>query len=102
MGGRYLRELAEQVFARENGRCFYCDQTVSLEARPWLMEDHAYACEQRAATFDHIVPVSRGGSDEINNGVCACIVCNNERRDLPAPLFLFRKLQQLGLIAKAA
>lgn len=27
-------------------------------------------------TADHVIPLSRGGGDEMNNLVCACAMCN--------------------------
>lgn len=47
-------------------RCFYCAKPVNEEAEPiW-----------DALTKDHLVPLSRGGSDDIGNIVPACFNCN--------------------------
>lgn len=51
------------MFARDNYTCRYCGaRNVRL------------AC-------DHVIPASRGGSDEMDNLVTACIPCNSSKRD---------------------
>jgi hypothetical protein len=43
-----------------------------------------YTCQWCGAygnTADHILPVSKGGSDELENLVCACKKCNYSRQD---------------------
>lgn len=37
----------------------------------------------QSATVDHLVPVSRGGSNRVKNTVLACRACNNARGDMP-------------------
>ncbi len=51
------------LFARDGGRCAYCGAT--------------------AATIDHIIPRSRGGSHEWTNVVSACHRCNHIKADRP-------------------
>lgn len=34
------------------------------------------------STVDHVIPRSRGGSDEPSNLVCACSICNQEKADM--------------------
>ncbi|WP_092084165.1 HNH endonuclease [Bradyrhizobium brasilense] len=82
------------VYNRENGRCFYCDVVVSLAARKWLQSNHPRARVLNAATFDHIIPRSRGGADSVDNGVCACVSCNEARGDRPAVDFLYERAQR--------
>lgn len=70
---RYTREsrrqsLTEQVkqvaFARAGGRCAYCgDSNGPFEN-------------------DHLYPLSRGGTDDPNNIVLACVPCNRAKRDM--------------------
>lgn len=56
--------LRNKVFERDNYTCMYCGASgdnISLE-------------------IDHIIPVSKGGIDNINNLVTACSTCNNKKR----------------------
>lgn len=48
----------QTVFTRDNHQCVYCGSPDQL-------------------TLDHIVPVSRGGSDDIENLVTCCHRCNS-------------------------
>ncbi len=55
------------LFARDGYRCQYCGRHRSqLRGREFL-------------TRDHIVPMSRGGSNEWRNVVTACSPCNNRK-----------------------
>jgi hypothetical protein len=66
-GGRkmpgYWRRLRVWVLQRDNFTCQYCQET------PDRLE------------CDHVVPVSRGGSDEPDNLVAACKPCNASKKD---------------------
>lgn len=71
------------VYRRENGRCFYCDDPVSLETHtPGVPFPH------HMATVDHIIPKCEGGTRSERNAVCACWRCNNKRGNMPADQFL--------------
>lgn len=48
------------IFIRDRGRCQYCNNTVTLNSM----------------TFDHVVPVVRGGRTTWTNIVTACSKCN--------------------------
>ncbi len=57
---------------------------VSFDDEPsWVLLD-GYAFAHR----DHIVPSSRGGSNDLDNLVLACDVCNMEKKARPLLLFL--------------
>jgi 5-methylcytosine-specific restriction endonuclease McrA len=61
------------LFARDGYRCQYCGRhRGQLRGREFL-------------TRDHIIPMSRGGSNNWSNVVTACSVCNNRKGShLPA------------------
>lgn len=51
---------------KQSNRCHYCDLEL----------------DYYEATIDHVIPLSRGGSDLIENKVIACGVCNQEKGNL--------------------
>mgnify|MGYP001627150511 CR=1 FL=1 len=51
----------KNILRRDNHRCQYCGTTS-----PPL-------------TVDHVIPRSRGGADQWENLVCACVHCNNKK-----------------------
>lgn len=53
----------ENVYARDRGRCAYCDQKVPR-------------CD---ATYDHVVPRAQGGQTTWTNVVIACVPCNQQK-----------------------
>src|SRR5262249_12704835 len=59
---RGIRFSRENVFARDGGRCQYCQRRV---ARP-------------EATYDHVTPRSQGGHTRWENIVIACLPCNQK------------------------
>lgn len=70
-------------------KCCYCLRTMAV----W---DHSQreATPQWAATKDHVIPKSFGGSDTQVNMVICCLTCNSERAELPADLFAIFKVWQ--------
>lgn len=48
------------LYVRDQGKCVYCGSTQNL-------------------TIDHVIPRSRGGSNEWNNLVIACRECNHKK-----------------------
>lgn len=54
-----------EVFKRDGFRCRYCGVTTASEE----------------LTVDHIIPVSKGGSDDLANLVTSCIPCNRGKSD---------------------
>lgn len=63
-------------------RCFYCAQIVDLSSDP-----HS----PRAATEDHLVPISRGGCLCRGNSVLSCFRCNTMKNKKTVAEFLNMK-----------
>ena len=57
--------LRNFVVERDDRRCTYC-------------EDHV----GQTLTADHVVPLSRGGTNDPANLTCACLPCNSSKRHL--------------------
>lgn len=64
--GRPARRLSREVIARDGGRCHLCGA-------------------EGADTADHLVPRSRGGTDDPSNLRAAHRVCNARRGARPLP-----------------
>ncbi|NBW17882.1 MAG: HNH endonuclease, partial [Caulobacteraceae bacterium] len=60
-GSAYYQRVRKQVLQRDYNTCHYC----GLEAN----------------TVDHLIPISKGGTDEATNMVAACTQCNSGKRD---------------------
>ena len=71
MGGHTQKQW-EGKFFRCQACCWYCRVPLVLVADGMTL----------GATKDHLVPISRGGSDAISNIVPACIDCNRLKGSL--------------------
>lgn len=66
------------VSEQQNHRCCYCGiKTTEIQNK------------KQSATVDHIIPRSKGGLDEIDNYVMACLACNTHRGAMPAEEFFY-------------
>lgn len=59
------QRVRKEVFERDKYQCQYC------------------GTKQGPMECDHIMPVSKGGSNEMHNLVTACFDCNRSKRDKP-------------------
>jgi 5-methylcytosine-specific restriction endonuclease McrA len=65
---RFRRQVTNTfLFARDHYRCQYCGRG-SVELKP-----------RESLTRDHVVPLSRGGSNDWTNVVTACSSCNTRK-----------------------
>lgn len=60
---RNLKFSRENVYARDAGKCQYCERRVP----------------RHEVTYDHVVPRSRGGHTTWENIVIACLACNQHK-----------------------
>jgi 5-methylcytosine-specific restriction endonuclease McrA len=66
--------LRDQLCEQQNWRCAFCG--VRMEGT---------GSEANAPTFEHIIPRSKGGSDQLENIVISCWRCNHLRGDGTTP-----------------
>lgn len=62
--GRYTWAEIIRLFLSGDRRCAYCDEIIEGQPDP-----------------DHVIPLSRGGSNSITNIVPACRACNTDKSD---------------------
>lgn len=59
---RMLRPNRSRIYKRDNHQCVYCGSNKEL-------------------TLDHLIPKSRGGTNEWTNLVTCCMKCNRKKAD---------------------
>jgi 5-methylcytosine-specific restriction endonuclease McrA len=76
---RFRRQVTNTfLFARDSYRCQFCGRSM-LELRP-----------RESLTRDHLVPLSRGGTNDWTNVVTACSPCNTRKGNrLPAEIGMY-------------
>lgn len=60
------RQIRKQKFAEQNGRCFWCNERMSLKST----DKHG------KVTIEHIEPKAHGGSNRLENLALAHSWCN--------------------------
>lgn len=65
--GSYTAQQIKEQYARQKNRCYWCKTNLIKEIR--------------TPHIDHIIPLSRGGSNYIDNIVIACHRCNESRNN---------------------
>jgi 5-methylcytosine-specific restriction endonuclease McrA len=68
VGGRHGEDDISEILLIQGGRCIYCNAKFSKDAS-W--------------EEDHIIPVTKGGSNWAINIVLACRTCNRRRSNMP-------------------
>lgn len=67
--GFHTFEEWQELVVRNNSLCFYCGVLTTIEDGPTKL------------TRDHVIPLSRGGTDDISNIVPSCKSCNSSKGD---------------------
>ena len=81
-GSKWLRaSTRRRIYKRDGHRCVWCQAKVTPKGLP---EDFAMGV---AATVDHVVPRSRGGTNAASNLITCCSACNARRGDKSVPAF---------------
>lgn len=63
--GKIPKSLKEEVLKRDNYTCLFCNREF----------------DKSELTLDHLIPLSKGGLDEMINYVSCCRECNNRKAD---------------------
>lgn len=63
--GRLKKSISDKVYERAKGCCEYCQILMTYVPDPYVLE--------------HIIPLSKGGSDELGNLALSCHGCNNTK-----------------------
>jgi len=86
-GSKWLHPATRRrIYARDGHRCVWCRKKITPKGLP---EDYSMG---EAATVDHVVPRSRGGTNATSNLITSCNLCNQRRGDRSVPAFA-RELQ---------
>ena len=80
--GHYLG-LRFKVFKRDGFRCIYCGRTV---------KEHGTTLQ-----VDHIIPRSKGGSNDFGNLITACFECNQGKKCVLLEQRDIKKLKNEGI-----
>src|SRR4051812_7730413 len=69
-GGNWIRkEKRKRIYARDGWRCVWCDCDLGPE-------------QCGTPTLDHLIPREQGGTNEAQNLITCCGVCNSRRQNL--------------------
>lgn len=74
LGAELSREkkwMRKQLLRKQGGKCADCEKAMTLHDPT----DPLYV------TIDHIIPLSRGGSDHVTNLQLLCLGCNQKKGD---------------------
>ena len=84
-GGLRARTVCRRrLMARQSGLCCYCGV-------PMTPPVDGHRGPLTAATIDHLLPRSRGGTDDPGNLALACRRCNSRKTDLTPDEFLLAR-----------
>lgn len=69
-------------YTAQDGRCFLCNRTMLMKGHIREFGVRTGGVKDNYATWDHVVPLSKGGTDDASNRVLVCNKCNYEKDDL--------------------
>lgn len=82
-----IRSCRARMARQQGNRCYYCDKRVRPIERTWKGPLPHFA-----ETFDHIIPLSKGGPyAPTKNAVVACHECNQLRGTEDPRLFMLKR-----------
>ena len=63
-----------ETYIRDKYKCVYCGKDMIERFEDWM-----------SLHIDHIIPVSKGGKDDLNNRVTSCSTCNTQKHTFLPP-----------------
>lgn len=66
-------DFRKALFEERNGKCYICNRDMVLKSNS--------TNKYRLATVDHIVPLAKGGSNDKDNCIICCSLCNQLKGD---------------------
>ena len=69
----------EKLYERDNGVCYLCGRLCNWN--DYKVINGAFIVGKTYPTIEHVIPISRGGSDTWNNTRLACLYCNSKKSD---------------------
>jgi len=68
-------ELLNQIFEKTDGHCYHCGKKLA-----W--QNYGNSNGKGGWEVDHSIPVSKGGTDHLNNLFPSCVPCNRSKTTL--------------------
>ncbi len=76
---KFNKEIRKKVLLKSKGRCAHCGKPLT----------------EKLSTIDHIIPISKGGTNDYNNLAALCDSCNSDKGDeIVAPVAYFKYLEE--------
>ena len=77
---KFSKTMRKSVYEASNGKCAICGRTLQIEC----VEQDDYV------TVDHIIPLSKGGKNELSNYQATCKCCNQIKADIIPQVFAYK------------
>jgi len=73
-------DVINYVYDKNDGYCWHCGKKLAFT-------NYGERWSKGGWEIDHSIPLSRGGTDGLNNLVPACVECNRSKQDLTSRQF---------------
>lgn len=70
----FRKDTTRRLYADQQGKCYYCQDQLGYFNGAGVTTQNA-----NSPTFDHKILKANGGVHKADNGVCACLICNQLR-----------------------